>query len=649
MKRKVNYQPPFPYFGGKSPVASLVWDALGQPRNYVEPFFGSGAVLFLRPGGAGNVETVNDADGFVCVAPQTRVLDSELRWRPAGNINPGDRLVGFDEYNGPPQVGVDRRLDRPAFQPPTTMRRWRVSSVLSITRRLAECYRLTFEDGTAIICSEDHLWLSGKSKIGGRGARWIKTKNLRCDSSQYASHVMKLCDVTEQEDTFDSGWLSGFTDGEGSIKGTGHGWAIAITQKHGPELDRCERLLKGRGFVVSRVKHKRTKEHHKPTSSLLINGGMREILRFLMLTRPERLIETAISRLPERSIYARERQVVRLIGKDYLGVREVVSITTDTKTFVAEGLASHNCNFWRALQRDCEAVAEAADNPVNEIDLHARHLWLIGERERITDRLAGDPEFYDAKAAGWWAWGLCCWIGGGWCSGNGPWQSVDGKMVLGNTGQGVKRQRPHLGPGQGLNRKLPHLGHSKGVKRRRPDLGNGKGVNRKLPHLGDPGQGSEPETPDEITARLEWLKGYLRRFAARLRNVRVCCGDWSRVCGPSVTYYHGPTGVYLDPPYADTAGRNADIYAVDCQQVAHDVREWAIEQGKNPLMRIVMSGYEGEHQMPDDWRVIEWEAHGGYGHLCGDKEGKGLMNSHRERLWLSPACRKAAQQSLFTD
>ena len=67
----------------------------------------------------------------------------------------------------------------------------------------------------------------------------------------------------------------------------------------------------------------------------------------------------------------------------------------------ADGLLA---NFWRAIQKDSDAVAEYADWPVNEADLHARHLWLIGERERITERLMGDPEFYDAKAAGWWVW-----------------------------------------------------------------------------------------------------------------------------------------------------------------------------------------------------------------------------------------------------
>jgi REP element-mobilizing transposase RayT len=40
---------PFPYFGSKRAVASVVWERLGDCPNYVEPFFGSGAVLLGRP------------------------------------------------------------------------------------------------------------------------------------------------------------------------------------------------------------------------------------------------------------------------------------------------------------------------------------------------------------------------------------------------------------------------------------------------------------------------------------------------------------------------------------------------------------------------------------------------------------------------
>lgn len=62
---------PYPWFGGKSKVAPLVWERLGNVRNFVEPFFGSGAMLLARPHWPfdpehGNrIETINDLDGFV--------------------------------------------------------------------------------------------------------------------------------------------------------------------------------------------------------------------------------------------------------------------------------------------------------------------------------------------------------------------------------------------------------------------------------------------------------------------------------------------------------------------------------------------------------------------------------------------------------
>ena len=48
-------------------------------------------------------------------------------------------------------------------------------------------------------------------------------------------------------------------------------------------------------------------------------------------------------------------------------------------------------NFWRAVRLDPAAVAEHADWPVNENDLHARHVWLREQRATLTRRLEGRP------------------------------------------------------------------------------------------------------------------------------------------------------------------------------------------------------------------------------------------------------------------
>ena len=205
------------------------------------------------------------------------------------------------------------------------------------------------------------------------------------------------------------------------------------------------------------------------------------------------------------------------------------------------------------------------------------------------------------------------WIGSGWCSGKGPWWVNDaGQLVhLGNTGQGVNRQLVHLGD-------------------------HGRGVNRQRVHLGDNGQG--------VNRKRESLQGWFSALSARLRDVRVCSGDWSRVCGPSVTWKHGLTGVFLDPPYADTAGRTSELYRQDDERVAHDVRAWALANGENPLLRIALCGYDGEHEMPDTWAVHEWSAGSGFG---GQAEER-TENGRRERIWFSPTCLSARQASLFT-
>ena len=261
-------------------------------------------------------------------------------------------------------------------------------------------------------------------------------------------------------------------------------------------------------------------------------------------------------------------------------------------------LDGYVANFWRAIQADPEAVAVWADGPVNENDLHARHVWLVERRETLRASMDGNPDFFDAQVAGWWVWGMACWIGSGFCSGKGPWWINEHRQLvhLGNNGQGVNRQLVHLGD-------------------------NGRGVNRKLVHLGDNGRGVR-------------LADWFGALSERLRFVRVCSGDWSRVCGPSVTFKHGVTGVLLDPPYADTASRTNNLYREDSLDVAHAVRAWAIANGDNPLLRIALCGYDGEHEMPSDWTVYTWSAGDGFGGQAKERTG----NHKRERIWFSPAC-----------
>ena len=310
-----------------------------------------------------------------------------------------------------------------------------------------------------------------------------------------------------------------------------------------------------------------------------------------------------------------------LLGRPNPGKVETIN---DADGFVA--------NFWRAVSNDPDAVTRHADWPCIEADLEARHAWLVNRSERLRWQLE-DPDFYDAKVAGWWVWGACNWIGSGWCAGEGPHLTngvrlFDSRKLphLGNAGQGIKRQLPHLGDaGKGINRQLPHLGNAV------------QGINRQLPHLGDAGRGEHP--------RSAYIREWMMKLAERLRDVRVTCGDWTRVVKDSVTTRHGMTGVFLDPPY--TLGKMDYAAGGVGGELANAVREWCKKNGDNELLRIVLCGHEHEHDelLQHGWHLRTWTARKGYA-----VTDEAVANSASETLWCSPHCvgsASTAQAELF--
>jgi DNA adenine methylase len=264
-------------------------------------------------------------------------------------------------------------------------------------------------------------------------------------------------------------------------------------------------------------------------------------------------------------------------------------------------------NAWRAMKMGGGEVAEMCDWPVNESDLHARHRWLHGRAE-FRERMANDPELYDARIAAWWIWGLSCWIGDNFCRPR------------------AQAATPHLSGGKGVARQIPHLSGGMGVDHDVPDqIPNIVGTyNARTSHRGQPnGKGVAKFQADA-------LETWFAILEERLRFTKVCCGDWSRVVTKAATWGQGLTGVLLDPPY-DTDG-HGDVYGELSRGVSAPVRAWAIENGENPLLRIALCGYESEHEMPATWECVAWKAAGGYGSQSGNQ------NANRERIWFSPHC-----------
>lgn len=149
-------------------------------------------------------------------------------------------------------------------------------------------------------------------------------------------------------------------------------------------------------------------------------------------------------------------------------------------------------NFWRAIKDDPEGVAKWADNPVFENDLHGRHKWLREQKDTLVQSLESDPHFYDSKIAGWWVWGIGCWIGSHWC-------------------ETKSRQRPELTNRMGIHRRTL----------------NG-----------------------DIAGWFERLANRLRHARVICGDWLRCCNSYS------TTTRAGRTAVFLDPPYTHRAGRS---------------------------------------------------------------------------------------------
>lgn len=269
---------------------------------------------------------------------------------------------------------------------------------------------------------------------------------------------------------------------------------------------------------------------------------------------------------------------------------------TSPKTETVNDLSGLLTNFWRAVQADPNGVAEVADWPVNEIDLHCRHAWLVAQEASLTELLMGDPEYYDVKIAGWWLWGVSAWLGTDWCTGNGPWILKESRLQ--------QRSDPSI---PGAKKQLPLLS-VRGTGAHQVSLQNGK--------LGE----------------------LLVELSTRLRHVRVACGDYKRVLTTSVTHYHGLTAVFLDPPYA-TKDRH-DCYSHEWQVDYKALEEWCVTNGNNPKMRIAICGYEGDYNLPNDWECFHWCTSGGYANTARNGPGRGKTNQSLERVWFSPHCLK---------
>jgi hypothetical protein len=302
--------------------------------------FPNGSLIMAAAQGAAVVRQYTFSAIF-CVAPETRVLTEDLRWVSAGDVAVGDGLVGFDEH----VVGG-----------PYGRRRWRRADVTSAHTIRRPCYRLVFDDGTEVVCSAEHRWLTGPEQ----NRKWQTTEELRCTSDPGRNaNVVRLVDVWPDDRSWEAGYLAGAFDGEAYLDqgrptgANGKSFRVGFGQNDNGMMTAVRAALERKGFTVAEGPGTR---HNDPGYRNLWIRGRPEILRFLGQIRPHRLLDKFD---PELIGAMQPVRGARLVEKEFLGEREVVALSTSTGTFVAEGLASHNSDE-TAFQPEAEDAYTAA-------------------------------------------------------------------------------------------------------------------------------------------------------------------------------------------------------------------------------------------------------------------------------------------------
>ena len=319
------------------------------------------------------------------------------------------------------------------------------------------------------------------------------------------------------------------------------------------------------------------------------------------------------------------------------------------------------CNFWRAVKFDPEQTAYWADWPTVHFDLTARHKWLVEWGKSNIDALKEDPEYFDAKVAGWWCWGVSNWIGGGFCeavygghvsvdqiphvtsypTGGGQGVQVQRKVIGDQIphvnsyptggGQGVQVQRKVIG--ENVGDKIPQVNHKsggRGVQAQRKVIG--KNVGDKIPQVNHKsgGRGGVQAQNKNMPTIGEWFEA----LSCRLGKVVVLNRGWKSAISKTIlgnTKSHpGTPAVFLDPPYL-TSDRKAVLYESDksggSDVAARESYEWAVGNGNE--YRIAYACHEGDFEVPEGWDSMATTFKGV--HDTAKKK-------QRDMVMFSPAC-----------
>lgn len=267
-----------------------------------------------------------------CLEQSERVLTSDLRWVPVGDVEVGDELMAFDENGNGQRHGG--RVSR---------RRWQRAVVVRSEAKRVACVRVILANGDEIVTTPEHPWLAHRCAKGSP-AEWVVSKDLMGSPGNRRGpwFVSQQTETWNQRSSFDAGWLSGMFDGEGSLSLGAHGSPkMTLCQVDGPVIDRAEKLMAQFGYEPNKIPRIGVPEHRQKISNLYVTGGFPGLMKALGELRPTRLLSKwETFDLSTRTV---EAEKVAVIAVEPAGFRDIQEIETSTGTYIGEGYLMHNC------------------------------------------------------------------------------------------------------------------------------------------------------------------------------------------------------------------------------------------------------------------------------------------------------------------
>lgn len=273
-----------------------------------------------------------------CFSEQMRVLTSDYRWISIKDVQVGDELVACDEDT----YGVTKSGRKHS-------RKFRTAIVEFTQDYYKEAFEVLFDNGARLEVTSDHRILC--KKRGGSDAQWRHVQDFVIGDEVRV--VARPPDYGNP--SYEDGWFSGIIDGEGSARLSG-AKRISVHQTEGAVLTRMMKYFEDIDMPYKVVVDRRTKVGQnnklgdKPVFRLDIHR-LPYLIELFARCRPTRFTNDKWyegHELPGKAATDGIRPWAKVVSIKPIGKMRVIDLQTSTKTFICEGLVSHNSTLIQA-------------------------------------------------------------------------------------------------------------------------------------------------------------------------------------------------------------------------------------------------------------------------------------------------------------